>query len=84
MQDFLQRDLLIEGMETQKKDKRSFAEFLVHFIVAKSDNTLTIDAIDEAFNQNLRYTVKKRCLVQTMISNRHLHLLDHILKPGNC
>lgn len=37
---------MIEGLELPRKGHRSFAEFLIHFVVEKSDKMLTMETID--------------------------------------
>ena len=63
------------------RTQKSFASFLCYFIISIKAKTQEIsdEQLDKFINDGLRYSVKNRCLTQTIISNRHQHLLEHVV-----
>ena len=63
------------------KDTLTFCEFICFFNIRSRDKTsdeITIEQIRTLLNEELRYGIKQRCIVSTVISNKHLHLLKEI------
>jgi hypothetical protein len=85
MKEFFKAEIQVvsenEEQETEdRSNKVNFCEFLCYFNICKKKITdeITQSQISNMVNQNLRYSVKQRCVVSTTISNKHLHLLREI------
>lgn len=64
----------------QSKDQRTFTEFIVHFhvcLILKRQGLTQQELIDGV--NGLKFTSKRRCIAQTLCSNKHPHLFEEII-----
>lgn len=65
--------------------QRTFGEFLCFFHICKKTGSQEVSEpqIEHHFNEVIRFSVKRRCIVQTTCSNKHPHLLQEIVMSKN-
>ena len=78
---FCAEDIHVEGLNhSQFRNQKTFTEFIVHVHVclALKRHKLTQSELIDGVNA-LRFTSKRRCIAQTLCSNKHPHLLEEII-----
>lgn len=85
LKEFCKSNMQIQG-NLLKGLQKSFSQFIVYFYISKPQKKIDLTAVEIISCINsLRFTIKKRCLTQTICSNRHTHLLiDVINTKSNC
>ena len=81
----LKEDSASSSDENKKWRQRSFGEFLTYFHICKKIKSQELDreTIEKHFNENIRFSLKQRCIVQAICSNKHVHLLQEIIMTNN-
>ena len=70
--------------ESELSNQKSFCEFLCYFHVCKKQSSLCLSSAEYIRGINeIRYSIKQKCICQSICSNKHSHLLQEIIKSPN-
>ena len=72
---------MVVDNKVEPSDYRSFCQFIAYFhmILKEKSSSLTAKQIQTYLQEKIFFTMKKRCLVQTICSNKHPHLLQEVV-----